>query len=160
MTVRGAVSAVSSWLRVDPIRAYLAAMGAFHIAIGLTWILTSSRSRELGIDWIPGVTAPLVGVVWIITGTIAIGSALGVARRIGFIALIVWPTALGAFFLVSWAIAQIPDAIFHGGNPNGIVTTISYWGYATAHALVSRIWMHVERLDRAAETPAPERIDA
>lgn len=129
-----------SRIAADPVIAYLVVAGLGYILAGLTWIVIPSRTRELGIEWIPGVSAQVVGVVWVIAGTLALAGVLGAPTRLAFIALQAWPMILGAFFLVSWVVSLMPDSVWHAGNERGYTTTISYSLISVGAYAVGRLW--------------------
>ena len=120
---------------------YLRVKGLFYVVIGLTWLIFRSPSREAGLAWIDFLTANGVGVIWVGAGLISIiagfSRAQGV-KRIGFFVLIVVPTLLGFYFLMSWVIYLLPS-IDTEGYQRGGVTTASYWAFSASAYIMSRI---------------------
>ena len=140
--VRRARAWAQSWIDADVVRAYLAGMGTVHALIGLTWILIPSRGRELGVEWIPAVTPPLIGVLWVVTGTIAaVTAAAGASRAVAFSMLQGVPLLLAVWFGIAWLIALAPDtwSWLPVGAPGGITTTVSYLGLWLASACMGLV---------------------
>lgn len=121
---------------------YMKLKGLFYVLIGLTWVLFHSPSREAGLAWSNMLSSDLVGSIWIATGAIAIGTAYfgsHSARRVGFFALIVTPTLLGFYFMISWVAYMLPF-IQVTGYQRGGVNTASYWAYSVSAYVMARIY--------------------
>ena len=128
------------WVLSDPIRAYLMSKGLVYIGIGITWLSMPSRGRDLGIGWFPGLTDWVVGALWLLGGGAAVATGLwGRHRRWGFAGLQAVAFFLSLVFLVSAVIGLIPEEILPGGNPRGIITTISYLGFWSSAVIVAQI---------------------
>lgn len=140
------------WVLSDPIRAYLAAKGLVYIGIGITWFLMPSRGRVLGISWFPGLTDWVVGALWLLGGGAAVVTGLWCRhRRWGFAGLQAVAFFLSLVFLVSAVIGLIPEDVLPGGNPRGIITTISYLGFWSSAVIVAQI-----KPQPVVAPPAPE----
>ena len=106
----------------------LVIVGAVYTAIGITWHVADSPTREAGIDWLPwhAVNATAVAWAWMLAGmfTFACGLFSKGHRRwenaAYFVGIFV-PLLLATWFLIAWIV---------GTAPTGILTTIAYTGYA------------------------------
>ena len=85
-------------------RTYLIVVGILYSCIGLTWIiLPAGATRTAGVEWLHGIEPWMIGVAWIIAGTIAVlGRFNSGLTSTGFQALLATPTLLASWFLVSW----------------------------------------------------------
>lgn len=122
---------------------YMKVKGLFYLVIGLTWIFFQSPSREAGLEWIDFISPQMVGVVWSLAGVISIYTAFfgsHRARRIGFFVLIVVPTIIGFYFLISWLIFITPFFDVPGYERAGI-SVASYWAYSASAYVMSRIYV-------------------
>lgn len=141
--VTGEIPATLDFLtKVNSLAAqYLRVKGFFYVVIGLTWLIFRSPSREAGLAWVDFLTSNGVGVIWVGAGLISIIAGFsrtqGV-KRIGFFVLIVVPTLLGFYFLMSWVIYLLPF-IDTEGYQRGGVTTVSYWAFSASAYIMSRI---------------------
>lgn len=120
---------------------YLRVKGFFYVVIGLTWLLFRSPSREAGLAWADFLTSNGVGVIWVGAGLISMIAGFSKAqevKRIAFFVLIVVPTLLGFYFLMSWVIYLLPF-IHTQGYQRGGVTTVSYWAFSASAYIMSRI---------------------
>lgn len=120
-------------------RTWLLATGLLYALIGLTWIiLPAGTTRTAGVEWLHGIEPWMVGVAWIVAGTIAVlGRFHSGLTDTGFQALIATPTLLASWFLVSWGLWIVSDGAI--GAQRGIATTISYATFAVAAYTVSRV---------------------
>lgn len=105
---------------------FLLGLGIGYIVMGGSWILIPSRGRELGVEWLVGVSPPLAGALWIVAGTLALATLAGASVRLALAALQAVPVFLAFVFLVSTILAWMPDWVIHSGNPTGWVTSVSY----------------------------------
>lgn len=120
---------------------YLRIKGFFYILQGLTWIVYYSPSREAGLAWINVLKPDIVGIAWVLAGALSlITSFVGSERmkRLGFFALIVLPTILGFYFLISWLAYILPFIVVEGYQRGGITTAV-YWAFAASAYLMARI---------------------
>ena len=120
---------------------YLRVKGLFYVVIGLTWLIFRSPSREAGLAWVDFLTSSGVGSIWLGAGLISMiagFSRVQGVKRVGFFVLIVVPTLLGFYFLMSWVIYLLPF-IDSEGYQRGGVTTASYWAFSASAYIMSRI---------------------
>lgn len=119
---------VTNWYSTSVARSYIVGMGILFGCVGSTWIFIPSRSRELGIEWVPAMSAPLIGVLWLIIGMI--GVMIGLTRRdlyaVGFKIMQFYPSVVSFVFGVSWLLSWIPDDIYEIGSPNAVVNSLTY----------------------------------
>lgn len=120
-------------------RTYLVTVGLLYIGIGLTWvILPAGTTRTAGVEWLQGIEPWMIGVAWIVTGSIAVlGRFHSVLTSTGFQALIATPTLLGSWFLISQLFWVFSDGAI--GAQRGIATTVSYATFAVAAYVVARV---------------------
>ena len=121
---------------------YLSVVGGFYTAIGVTWVVTHSASREAGLIWINFLNSTTVGIIWVISGLLGIVSSclkLNKLNRIAFFFMIMVPGVLGFYFLVSWFLYVTPF-IKVDGRPNTIVSTMSYWTIAASSYAMARVY--------------------
>lgn len=120
-------------------RTYLVTVGLLYALIGLTWIiLPAGATRTAGVEWLHGIEPWMIGVAWIVAGTIAVlGRFHTGLTNTGFQALIATPTLLGSWFLISWLFWVFSDGAI--GAQRGIATTISYSAFAVAAYVVARV---------------------
>ena len=120
-------------------RTWLLATGALYICIGLTWIiLPAGATRTAGVEWLHGIEPWMIGVAWIIAGTIAVlGRFNSGLTSTGFQALLATPTLLASWFLVSWLFWVFSDGAI--GAQRGIATTVSYATFAVAAYTAARV---------------------
>lgn len=122
---------------------YMKVKGLFYLLIGTTWIFFQSPSRTAGLEWAYFITPQMVGVMWFFAGAISIFTAFfgsHRARRIGFFVLIVVPTVIGFYFLISWLIYITPFFDVPGYERAGI-SVASYWAYSASAYIMSRIYV-------------------
>lgn len=121
---------------------YLVAAGVMHVVIGLGWVFTDSAGRIRGLEWIPGILPPAIGVAWVIGGMIALTTGLASEKipeveKYGFAANIFMPLVCSMYFLVAWALYIVP--VFDGGSETGILSTSSYATMAIGAGFMSRV---------------------
>lgn len=122
---------------------YMKLKGSFYILIGLTWLFIQSPSRQASLAWSDHVTPIVVGALWIATGLVSVYSAYWGShrlKRVGFFALIITPTLLGFYFLISWIIYLIPFIEVEGYQRAGASTAV-YWAYSVSAYVMSRIYV-------------------
>lgn len=102
--------------------------GCVYTAIGLSWLIASSPGREAGISWLPwqAVNSTAVGWMWVASGVLAFVAGLfskGHRRweNVAYFGAVFVPILLAIWFAIAW---------WAGSAPNGLLTTISYTGYA------------------------------
>lgn len=122
---------------------YMKVKGLFYLLIGITWIFFQSPSREAGLEWADFLSQQMVGITWVAAGSISIFTAFfgsHRARRIGFFVLIVVPTVIGFYFLISWLlyITPLPD---NPGYERAGISVASYWAYSVSAYIMSRIYV-------------------
>lgn len=122
---------LSTWVNEDLVKFYLVGSGTLYVLMGLTWVFVPSRGRELGVAWVPAMTAPSIGILWIVSGVIAgtIG-ALGYTRtNMGFQILQYVPALLIFTFSVSWLYGILPphDGYGNAASINSIVSFTTIW---------------------------------
>lgn len=115
--------------RVTSRKAFLRLIGTVQVAQGVTWIDPNgvTPQREMSFAWLPdallGTTT--VGVLLVIAGlfcwTSVLVRAKGKFEQITFGAAMIPYTLLATAFLISWLV---------GTHPTGIVSAISYAGFA------------------------------
>ena len=120
-------------------RTYLIVVGVLYALIGLTWIiLPAGTTRTAGVEWLQGIEPWMIGVAWIVTGSIAVlGRFHPGLTNTGFQALIATPTLLASWFLVSWGFWIVSDGAI--GAQRGIATTLSYTAFAVAAYVIARV---------------------
>ena len=120
-------------------RPYLIVVGVLYACIGLTWIiLPAGATRTAGVEWLHGIEPWMIGVAWIVAGSIAVlGRFHSGLTNTGFQALIATPTLLASWFLVSWGLWIVSGGTI--GAQRGIATTISYATFAVAAYVVARV---------------------
>lgn len=122
---------------------YMKVKGLFYFLIGITWIFYQSPAREAGLEWAAFISPRMVGIIWVVAGGISIFTAFfgsHRARRIGFFVLIVVPTVIGFYFLISWLIYITPFFDIPGYERAGI-SVASYWAYSVSAYITSRIYV-------------------
>lgn len=120
-------------------RTYLVTAGLLYVGIGLTWIiLPAGATRTAGVEWLHGIEPWMIGVAWIVAGSIAVlGRFHPGLTNTGFQALIATPTLLASWFLISWLFWVFSDGAI--GAQRGIATTVSYATFAVAAYVVARV---------------------
>lgn len=120
-------------------RTYLVTVGLLYALIGLTWIiLPAGTTRTAGVEWLQGIEPWMIGVAWIVTGSIAVlGRFHPGLTNTGFQALIATPTLLASWFLVSWGLWIVSGGAI--GAQRGIATTVGYATFAVAAYVVARV---------------------
>ena len=120
-------------------RTYLVTAGLLYVGIGLTWIiLPAGATRTAGVEWLHGIEPWMIGVAWIVAGSIAVlGRFVSGLTSAGFQALLATPTLLASWFLVSWLFWIVSGGAI--GAERGIATTISYTAFAVAAYTASRV---------------------
>lgn len=121
---------------------YMKVKGLFYLIIGTTWLFIQSPAREAGLAWLDFLTPWMVGILWVLSGIIAVFSAFfgsHASKRLGFFVLIITPTVIGAYFLISWMIYLTP-LLESEGYERGVVSTASYWAYAASAYVMARIY--------------------
>lgn len=101
--------------------------GFIYTAIGITWLVASTETREEGIAWLPwqAINSTAVGWMWLAAGLLAFFAGLfskGHRRweNVAYFGAIFVPSLLAAWFLIAW---------YAGAAPTGILTSIAYGGY-------------------------------
>lgn len=120
-------------------RTFLLIVGTLYVLIGLTWIiLPAGATRTGGVEWLQGIEPWMIGVAWIIAGSIAVlGRFHPGLTNTGFQALIATPTLLASWFLVSWGLWIVSGGTI--GAQRGIATTVSYTTFAVAAYTIARV---------------------
>lgn len=110
---------------------FLLVGGLAYIPIGLSYLITLTRSRQAGFAWLPEFLTPsLLGWVWLLAGATAVAVAFTSRahpkwERHGFSALITPPVLWSLIFLIAWLHHLIP-ALPATGHPTGYLSVISY----------------------------------
>lgn len=117
---------ISAWTRADPIGAYLVLVGVGYMAIGFSWALFPSHSRQAGIAWAPFITQSVVAVLWALGGSMSLftGLVAKAHRKWGFVGLQGVSLFLTLMFIVSTVLGMIPFG--PPGRAESIITAISY----------------------------------
>jgi len=117
---------ISAWTRADPIGAYLVLVGIGYMAIGFSWALFPSHSRQAGIAWAPFITQSVVAVLWTLGGSMSLftGLVAKAHRKWGFVGLQGVSLFLTLMFIVSTVLGMIPFG--PPGRAESIITAISY----------------------------------
>lgn len=133
---------IAGLVPADPVAGYLITSGALHAGIGATWIMVPSKARSLGVDWIPGVSPALVGVVWLLVGAYLVGGAMGAPTRIALVIAQAWPVVVGAYYLVAWITWEAAEALGAApiGSPSGYVSVLLYWSIGAGAHFVAELW--------------------
>lgn len=121
---------------------YLSIVGGFYTTIGITWIATHSPSRSAGLIWLDFLSPTKIGVLWIISGLLAVAASFfksNKLNRLAFFLMIMVPGVLGFYFLVSWFLYVTPF-IEIDGKYNTIASTVSYWAIAASSYAMARMY--------------------
>lgn len=124
---------------------FLLSLGFIYLAIGLTYGLVKQPELAHAMKWMPSwATIQVCGVVWIVTGCIAMVMAFVPIPhdRFGFMALAGWSSAWAIAWAVAWGL---------GDSPVGFIGFLVYAAFASAALSVARMTNNVRR--RVAETP-------
>ena len=105
----------------------LVIVGAVYTAIGITWHVADSPTREAGIQWVPwhAINTTAVAWLWVCAGLFAFACGLfskGHRRweNAAYFVGIFVPLMLATWFFIAWCA---------GTAPTGVVTSIAYLGY-------------------------------
>lgn len=116
----------SAWTRADPIGAYLVLVGIGYMAIGFSWAMFPSHSRQAGIAWAPFITQSVIAMLWALGGSMSLFTGLiaKANRKWGFVGLQGVALFLTLVFIVSALLGVLPFG--PPGRPESIITAISY----------------------------------
>lgn len=123
--------------------AYMAIMGVVYGFLALSWLTTSTASREAGTAWLaPWFTGDVVGIMWLVAMIAAFVAAYLRARYrehtnlllVCSTVVMLVPLLLALIFAVSSFGFILDPAMLPVSNGKGWITAVSYGGYALLSA--------------------------